>query len=497
MRRPGHVRHLPRLRPPGIRSTRCPRSSDDEDEMLECTTAERTDRSRLGCQIIVGADLDGDRRRRPRRPGLGGGHDRALSSLAAARPACRSPIRCGPRATPAAITLLGEEPGLPVPAPAAVQGLPGRRQGARSRCRLRGGSVLHRPTTSTPADGVHVTAIDRDSQAPSPSTDGAALAYSTAGAGHRRAPTANSPCPGATWPASTGCAPWPTPRPCTPASPRGALRGRHRRRLHRPGVRRRRPRPRLRRDRAGIRRPRPMGRALTPVMGELLRRRPPRLGVDLRLGEGIAASRADADGRVAAAVSTSGERYPADLVLVGVGVMPATELAAAAGLEVGRTASWWTERCAPPTRTSTPSATAPVLPERARRGPDPAGVRAERHRPGPARRPRHPRGRPSRATPTCRGSGPPRGRCGCRSPASQRPATNRGPRRPGGGEVLRLLLPRRRLAAVESVNRPPTTWPPARLLAAGARVARSGAEAAGFTLKAAAAAAQAAAGVPA
>ncbi|GER22732.1 ferredoxin [Zafaria cholistanensis] len=38
---------------------RLPQIGDDEDEMLDCTTAERTDRSRLGCQISVDAGLDG------------------------------------------------------------------------------------------------------------------------------------------------------------------------------------------------------------------------------------------------------------------------------------------------------------------------------------------------------------------------------------------------------------------------------------------------------
>lgn len=33
--------------------------SDDEEEMLDCTTAERTGLSRLGCQIPVSAELDG------------------------------------------------------------------------------------------------------------------------------------------------------------------------------------------------------------------------------------------------------------------------------------------------------------------------------------------------------------------------------------------------------------------------------------------------------
>ena len=36
-----------------------PDITEDEEEMLDCTTADRTDRSRLGCQIRAGAELDG------------------------------------------------------------------------------------------------------------------------------------------------------------------------------------------------------------------------------------------------------------------------------------------------------------------------------------------------------------------------------------------------------------------------------------------------------
>ena len=37
-----------------------PPMGEDEDEMLDCTVAPRDDvRSRLGCQIVVGPDLDG------------------------------------------------------------------------------------------------------------------------------------------------------------------------------------------------------------------------------------------------------------------------------------------------------------------------------------------------------------------------------------------------------------------------------------------------------
>ena len=35
-----------------------PEICDDEDEMLDCTASERTDRSRLSCQIEVGPDLE-------------------------------------------------------------------------------------------------------------------------------------------------------------------------------------------------------------------------------------------------------------------------------------------------------------------------------------------------------------------------------------------------------------------------------------------------------
>ena len=34
-----------------------PELSEDEDEMLDCTTAERTEHSRLGCQVSLGGAL--------------------------------------------------------------------------------------------------------------------------------------------------------------------------------------------------------------------------------------------------------------------------------------------------------------------------------------------------------------------------------------------------------------------------------------------------------
>jgi 2Fe-2S ferredoxin len=36
-----------------------PAIGDDEEEMLDCTTAERTELSRLGCQIRASAETDG------------------------------------------------------------------------------------------------------------------------------------------------------------------------------------------------------------------------------------------------------------------------------------------------------------------------------------------------------------------------------------------------------------------------------------------------------
>ena len=81
--------------------------------------------------------------------------------------------------------------------------------------------------------------------------------------------------------------------------------------------------------------PRPMGRALTPLMGDWFADFHAAQGVGLRLGEGIASFAAGADGRVAAAVSTTDTSYPADLVVVGIGVVPNDALAADAGLETG------------------------------------------------------------------------------------------------------------------------------------------------------------------
>lgn len=78
----------------------------------------------------------------------------------------------------------------------------------------------------------------------------------------------------------------------------------------------------------------PMARALTTVTGSWFTKAHQDMGTELRFGEGIAAFESDCKGNVAAAVSTTGAVHPADLVVTGIGVIPRTELAEAAGLAV-------------------------------------------------------------------------------------------------------------------------------------------------------------------
>lgn len=78
--------------------------------------------------------------------------------------------------------------------------------------------------------------------------------------------------------------------------------------------------------------PRPMGRALSATCSDWFASRHTADGIDLRLNEGVAATHRD--GEQLSVESTTGARYAADLVLYGVGVIPRTELAEAAGLAV-------------------------------------------------------------------------------------------------------------------------------------------------------------------
>ena len=75
---------------------------------------------------------------------------------------------------------------------------------------------------------------------------------------------------------------------------------------------------------------RPMARALSATASDWFTDRHRADGIDLRLNEGMASIHSDGPGLLVE--STGGKRYPADLVLYGVGVVPRTELAEAAGL---------------------------------------------------------------------------------------------------------------------------------------------------------------------
>lgn len=77
----------------------------------------------------------------------------------------------------------------------------------------------------------------------------------------------------------------------------------------------------------------PMG-TLDPDMGRLVRTAMEGMGIEVVPGAEALAVRLGPDGRPRAVVSTAGE-HPADVVVLGLGVRPRTELAAAAGLPLG------------------------------------------------------------------------------------------------------------------------------------------------------------------
>ncbi|WAC29215.1 NAD(P)/FAD-dependent oxidoreductase [Ancylobacter sp. SL191] len=78
---------------------------------------------------------------------------------------------------------------------------------------------------------------------------------------------------------------------------------------------------------------RPMARALSPDMSAFFAAEHRNWGVDLRCGAGVVGLVGEA-GHVTGVEATDGIVYPADFVLVGIGVTPNVELAAEAGLEV-------------------------------------------------------------------------------------------------------------------------------------------------------------------
>lgn len=78
---------------------------------------------------------------------------------------------------------------------------------------------------------------------------------------------------------------------------------------------------------------RPMARALSEAMSEYFSNAHRQHGVDLRLSTGVEEIIA-VDKRAGGVVTTSGEVIPADVIVVGIGVVPNVELAVRAGLPV-------------------------------------------------------------------------------------------------------------------------------------------------------------------
>lgn len=82
--------------------------------------------------------------------------------------------------------------------------------------------------------------------------------------------------------------------------------------------------------------PRLLGRVLAPLLSDWYADLHRGHGVTLALGVGVAAIDTGADGRATAVIGSAGQRWPAGLVVVGVGVQPNDQLAAAAGLACDR-----------------------------------------------------------------------------------------------------------------------------------------------------------------
>ncbi|MDN3518108.1 FAD-dependent oxidoreductase [Aquisalimonas lutea] len=78
---------------------------------------------------------------------------------------------------------------------------------------------------------------------------------------------------------------------------------------------------------------RPMARATSAIVSEYIVTAHEHAGVKLRFREGVACIHGE-NGGVSSVSSTDGKEYPADLVLVGIGVVPNTEVAADSGVAV-------------------------------------------------------------------------------------------------------------------------------------------------------------------
>lgn len=76
-----------------------------------------------------------------------------------------------------------------------------------------------------------------------------------------------------------------------------------------------------------------LGRAVAPVIASHVRQRLEAIGVRILTGTTIARLEGE-NGRVSSAVTSSGERLPAQMVIIGIGVVPNVELAQAAGIAI-------------------------------------------------------------------------------------------------------------------------------------------------------------------
>lgn len=79
---------------------------------------------------------------------------------------------------------------------------------------------------------------------------------------------------------------------------------------------------------------RPMSRALSPYTSRWFAERYAEHGITMRFGEGLSSIEKDSSGRATAVISTSGERYEAELFVVGIGVQPNVEIADEAELDI-------------------------------------------------------------------------------------------------------------------------------------------------------------------